>query len=30
MRAEYDFSKGKGGALIAQTGKTRVPLKRRL
>ena len=26
MRAEYDFSKGKRGALIAQTGKTRITI----
>jgi hypothetical protein len=26
MRAEYDFSKGKRGALIPQTGKTRITI----
>lgn len=26
MRAEYDFSKGKRGARIAQTGKTRITI----
>src|SRR5713226_1861388 len=26
MRAEYDFSKGKRGALIAQPGKTRITI----
>lgn len=26
MRAEYDFSKGKRGALITQTGKTRITI----
>jgi hypothetical protein len=26
MRTEYDFSKGKRGALIAQTGKTRITI----
>lgn len=26
MRAEYDFSKGKRGAVIAQTGKTRITI----
>jgi uncharacterized protein (DUF4415 family) len=26
MRAEYDFSKGKLGALIAQPGKTRITI----
>ena len=26
MRAEYEFSKGKRGALIAQTGKTRITI----
>ena len=26
MRAEYDFSKGRRGALVAQTGKTRITI----
>jgi hypothetical protein len=26
MRAEYDFSKGKRGALVAQKGKTRISI----
>ncbi|MEK6289027.1 MAG: BrnA antitoxin family protein [Acidobacteriota bacterium] len=26
MKAEYDFSKGKRGPLIAQTGKTRITI----
>ena len=26
MRAEYDFSNGRRGALIAQTGKTRITI----
>lgn len=26
MRAEYDFSEGRRGALIAQTGKTRITI----
>lgn len=26
MRTEYDFSKGRRGALIAQTGKTRITI----
>jgi len=26
MRAEYDFSKGKRGAVIPQTGKTRISI----
>src|SRR6266404_2541562 len=26
MRAEYDFSKGKRGAVIPQTGKTRITI----